>query len=749
MIGGKRCSVYRGIALTPLKPLSSHDLTGDTYDPLKIVDLVSDHFVMKSSDANKISFTYDTNYYSNGSQIAKCVTFYANKTWSLTICGHETHLEIFEVDKRFDVSKESIELVCKQVVMLKLCEGITVTKSIVCSRYHTLECLIIPGSASPVRKLRSLLCCRVVSLISDTNTCRYCQQMTFGQNNTIIDKTTSEQGSQEEPAPCDNQTKKASKEDFKKIIPDASESMLELLMSQAVNTGRKSTGRRWSSNMISVCLQLYSRSPNAYKTLQASKMLVLPSISLLVLYKNSIKHEIGFQEEVFHWMFKEARRLDLPASGLIGGIILDEMAIQADLQISKAGDVVELIGFEDLGKEGNMYQTLRKGNHEPTLGTHVLQFVFLGVGGFRFPFAHFISTQVQAPEINSLFWEAVDNLQMFGFTTVFTCMDGAQCNRSFLHINLGKESDTMCAKNPCNFEEPVIFMMDYSHVMKKVRNNIMKSGIKTECTRNLTLPNGNIIQWQMWVDCSKWDESNGLQVHRKLTKEHIYPSTQSKMRNHLAEEVLNEDMLDLFITYQSHLGNKGSVLDGPIQLLKRTSKMIEIFRDHRPIKDLSDKRLTELREVFDWFKEWQYEVENDSNLSSKEKSQKLMSRQCTEDVKSCLMGFIQLCDRMLTRSPKADITPALINSDIVENTFNQQRSTFNGANSNPNALQYRKTLNSIILGQNIISHKSNAGKIKNPAAAYTLQSQRTGKPGTKRKSVRDNKENKPIKVIRF
>lgn len=82
MIGGKRCSVYRGIALTPLKPLSSHDLTGDTYDPLKIVDLVSDHFVMKSSDTNKISFTYDTNYYSNGSQIAKCVTFYANNLWT-------------------------------------------------------------------------------------------------------------------------------------------------------------------------------------------------------------------------------------------------------------------------------------------------------------------------------------------------------------------------------------------------------------------------------------------------------------------------------------------------------------------------------------------------------------------------------------------------------------------------------------------------------------------------------------------
>jgi hypothetical protein len=53
--------------------------------------------------------------------------------------------------------------------------------------------------------------------------------------------------------------------------------------------------------------------------------------------------------------------------------------------------------------------------------------------------------------------------------------------------------------------------------------------------------------------------------------------------------------------------------------------------------------------------------------------------------------------------------PALINSDVVENEFNQQRSTYNGANTNPNALQYRRSLNSIIIGQSVISKKENAG----------------------------------------
>ena len=69
-------------------------------------------------------------------------------------------------------------------------------------------------------------------------------------------------------------------------------------------------------------------------------------------------------------------------------------------------------------------------------------------------------------------------------------MDGALSNRSFLHMNLGPERHAIL--------KTVIFMKDYSHVMKKVRNNTLKSGIKKTSTRNLTFPNDVIIQWQMY-----------------------------------------------------------------------------------------------------------------------------------------------------------------------------------------------------------------------------------------------------------
>jgi hypothetical protein len=59
-------------------------------------------------------------------------------------------------------------------------------------------------------------------------------------------------------------------------------------------------------------------------------MLLLPSTKLLVLYKNCVRHRVGFQDEVFEWMHNEATKLKIPKEGCIEGIVLDEMSVQED-----------------------------------------------------------------------------------------------------------------------------------------------------------------------------------------------------------------------------------------------------------------------------------------------------------------------------------------------------------------------------------------------------------------------------------
>lgn len=112
--------------------------------------------------------------------------------------------------------------------------------------------------------------------------------------------------------------------------------------------------------------------------------------------------------------------------------------------------------------------------------------------------------------------------------------------------------------------------MDISHVFKKIRNNMLKSGLHQKCTKKLTLPSKFEIHWQMFIDFFRWEQQNGLQLHRKLTNDHIFPDSQLKMRNYLAEDMLNLEMLHAIQIYQNSLGEKGVVFNELIELLEHT-----------------------------------------------------------------------------------------------------------------------------------------------------------------------------------
>ena len=236
------------------------------------------------------------------------------------------------------------------------------------------------------------------------------------------------------------------------------------------------------------------------------------------------------------------------------------------------------------------------------LATHVLQYVFLGFSGFRFPICHFPTIQASASDLYILTWEVINMLQVFGFTVRYISTDGAQTNRDFARILLGdfKSETVSTMKIPniyCPTNPPIVFIMDYSHVVKKIRNNILKSTSSSNGKRRLFV-NGHYILWRHFYDAYLWDTShNPLPVHHKLTIEHFELTSETKMRNKLAEDVLGKEMLHLMQCYGNTLQNP-SHLQSTIQLLQNTSQLIDIFRDHRPIIDTSDERLATLKKIF-------------------------------------------------------------------------------------------------------------------------------------------------------
>ena len=122
---------------------------------------------------------------------------------------------------------------------------------------------------------------------------------------------------------------------------------------------------------------IISRSPKSYETLRSSGMLVLPSEYLLVLFRNCVNQVTGFNDEVFTWMHNDAERLGIPKDCRVGGLIIDEMAIQPNLRIVTNGATVEFVGLvetldESRSNEGNTTRKQCTNYGNPCVSNYIL-----------------------------------------------------------------------------------------------------------------------------------------------------------------------------------------------------------------------------------------------------------------------------------------------------------------------------------------------------------------------------------------
>jgi hypothetical protein len=157
--------------------------------------------------------------------------------------------------------------------------------------------------------------------------------------------------------------------------------------------------------------------------------------------------------------------------------------------------------------------------------------------------------------------------------------------------------------------------------------------------------------------------------------------------------------------------SNGKVLDGAVELLEQTSIMIAIFRDQRLITTEDDLRLSQIRNILEWFRNWRKGVNEIDNIKEDIKSKMLPSRQCIDNIDNMLITFPAVCEQHLNEFEFGSIKPSRFNNEIVENLFCQQKGVYNGNNSNPNYINYCKSVNSVLLGQSLKSRarKSNAG----------------------------------------
>ena len=699
-----------------------------------------DWFVMKKT-TSMLSCGHTLPAKSNGQDILLILHLRQDGLVKAEIAGQEIDLTKYGIPSSITYTYTAVPALFRSMNVIRPCLGYNIDKQGTCKISSDNVRVLretISKAGHITHALRSPKCFRSIPLTSKGDSCikcikcgssikrKYdCDKNDCDEND--CDKNDCDKENEIEHADgCDDYEDPSESTSIRMILkslaPNLTDNQVTLIESQikASNLECKN-GMRWDKDIISISISIYNRNPGVYRNMVQNGWLQLPSESLLSLYKNAVRQGPGIIPDMMQWMQKEASRQKLPKQGYFGGIILDEMSIQEDLQIVNYKDGTKLYGIADSDPDVKRMKTLSNDKVYDSLANHVQQYMFNGLTGFRWPFANFPNCQADPSETFVTTWKCIHALGEYGFIPLYCCMDGSANNRAFLkmHFNGDPILSKMVAPFFQNPRKRIIFIMDPSHLLKKIRNSLLSSGF-LESHQRLLCINNKVIIWKMWVDAFNWDQLNSFPLHKKLTKEHIYPNNAQKMRNKLAFDCLDDDMHNLMFEYSKTLTPPAQdELGGTLELLKQTAFMVRFFRDPRPITSTDDPRLASLKESYNWFKSWEKERTGDKGAHRRENG--LLTMECREDLDFLFHGFMSLVE-LCNNDLKIDLVPSRVNSDVIENIFCQERSLYHGANTNPNYNEYRTGINSIILGQTTTSRKSNVGGGKEAAKPYAIPS---------------------------
>ena len=503
-------------------------------------------------------------------------------------------------DKMPNISSNSITALYLSIKCLKVCLGKADSSVDMKVGSFTQVCWSEACDTSSSRMVRhSVSCIGVLSIIGQLQQCVNCQKLfRCPKSKTIQDTSitsnvahatisTAVTPKRSTTSHCDasvGTTPLKSPEDvLLKYFPYLkSQNKLLGLVTEQIGLAEQNDprGRRYDKEMISLSLSLWCTSPKNYQKLRDSGF-IMPSPTTLSLYKNAVEQKPGLNADMFRWMLKEAKRINLREVGYSGGLVLDEMNIQKDLQIVTRRGEWRLVGLKDMGEGSNAMMAMSKNKNELSLADHVMQFLFHGLTGFRMPFACFPTGQANACDIYLSVWAAISRQCDWGFHIEYISIDGSSNNRSFVKMLFCNDPlrNDMTLTNRANPSQKITIIPDPSHLIKKIRNSAFNSGHDSQHTR-LLMVDESVIIWKHWEEAWEWckdREINPVAPHHKLNKDYIYLTTQAKMRNIYAEETLNIRMLLLMEAYQASLPeNEGKKLSATIQFLQKTSILVII-----------------------------------------------------------------------------------------------------------------------------------------------------------------------------
>ena len=300
---------------------------------------------------------------------------------------------------------------------------------------------------------------------------------------------------------------------LKEYLPSETVSFIEtqIRMSQ-----RSKHGKRWTIKDKTLALSIFYHSRKAYRLL--SKIFCLPSKSTLLRSLRKSNLSPGFNDKIFSAL--ELKVSSMSENSRQCALTFDEISLKSALQYNPQRDVIE--GFEHYGDSGQ----------SKYMATHALAFMVRGLATkWKQPVGYFLSAgPVTGKTLQSLTRTCIDKLTKIGLSVKVLICDQGSNNRQFLE---SFEKVTCDRPFITVNHNPVFVIYDPPHLLKNIRNNLMKQGF---------IVNDKRVQWRYVTEFYYLDKANAIRMAPKLQDKHINLPPFASMRVNLAAQILSHSV---------------------------------------------------------------------------------------------------------------------------------------------------------------------------------------------------------------
>ena len=450
---------------------------------------------------------------------------------------------------------------------------------------------------------------------------------------------------------------------------------------------KKFRGRRYDEDLKLFAITVYHASATAYKCI--SKLFYLPSISSLKRWLQSFDIQPGINEHVLSSIKTKASGMSDIEKDCI--LCMDEMSVKKNVLYDMCND--KLVGVEDLGE----------GKRCIELAGAALVMMVKGINSkWKQPISFYLINTSFHPEKLQITVQTIlrrlseTELRVYGVVTDM----GSNFVKMSKNLGVTKHSPYFRVDGKKYF-----YMFDVPHLLKSMRNNLMKYDVKF-CYEGTTQK----ASWKHIEAFYEKDSKLNFRITPKLTPNHLYPSNFTKMKVRYASQIFSHSVAAALYTHVS-LKSLPPEAASTADFLLVMDKLFDClnsssFSTSKPLKkpiEAKTRHVEYLESMLCMFNNLVYlerrnEVEVDVTNRIK----------CISGWVITIEAFLQLWQTLqCTRNQKFLLTRRF-NQDCLENFFGQIRQQ-NGNTDNPTCLQFGRTFKKLFYKSYLSDSNVNTG----------------------------------------